>query len=211
MTTFFQLAVLGVAGVVFYLFFRQLFSGNYPQRGVDFGTGTLETEGEIESGGRISRQSGNSKERMEELLEIADMSLRKGDNLEAKKALQSALVLDENNPEVLRMMGVALMNMNDYPSAREVYEKLLKLDIDDDLAHSSLANALHGMGEENEAMHHHKTALEIDPEYAPHYYNYANTLYDLGRLDEAKELYTKAIEHDPDLEEAKEMLKELAG
>ncbi len=35
MTTF-QLLLLVIAGGVFYLFFKQLFSGNHPKRGVDF-------------------------------------------------------------------------------------------------------------------------------------------------------------------------------
>jgi len=34
--TLFQLFLLILAGVIFYLFFKQLFSGEHPKRGVDF-------------------------------------------------------------------------------------------------------------------------------------------------------------------------------
>ena len=209
--TLFQLILLIAAGGIFYLFFRQLFSGDYPRRGVDY-------EAEIPQeriGGvnRFDRTYANEtfpKSRLEELLGIAEESLEKGDNLEAKKALQSALILDEKNPEVLRRLGVVYMNMNDYSDAREIYEILLALDPRDDLARGSLANALHKLGEDEAAIGEHLEAIRLDPEYAPHHYNYANTLYDLGRREEALAEYRKALELDPELKQAEKMIEELS-
>ncbi len=205
-----QLVLLVVAGVIFYLFFRQLFSGNYPRRGVDFEAKLPDERiGEINRPDKTFSRPKEPIGRVEELLRIADDSLEKGDNLEAKKALQSALILDPENPEVLRRLGVAYMRMNDYVDAKETYEHLLRIDPNDDLAHSSLANALHKLGEEEEALRHHEEAIRLDPDYAPHYYNYANTLYDLGRKEEALLNYRKALELDPELEDATKMIREL--
>ncbi len=205
-----QLILLISAGVIFYLFFRQLFSGNYPKRGIDYEAKRADAQiGEINRPDKTFSRAPESKSRLQELLDIADASLEKGDNLEAKKALQSALILDERNIEALRRLGVVYMNMNDYSDARKIYEMLLQIDPQDDLAHSSLANALHKLGEDEEALAHHKEAIAIDPDYAPHHYNYANTLYDLGRKEEALEEYRKAYALDPELHEAKKMIEKL--
>jgi tetratricopeptide (TPR) repeat protein len=208
--TLFQLILLIAAGVIFYLFFRQLFSGDYPRRGVDYEAKLPDAQiGGVNRPDKTFSRPGEPKSRLQELLEIADESLEKRDNLEAKKALQSALILDERNPEILRRLGVVYMNMNDYSDAREIYESLLEIDPDDDLAHSSLANALHKLGEDEAALVHHRRAIELDPDYAPHHYNYANTLYDLGRKAEALEEYRRALELDPELKAAREMIEEL--
>ena len=208
--TLFQLILLIAAGVVFYLFFRQLFSGSYPKRGVDYEAKLPEAQiGGVNRPDKTFSRPVEPKSRLQELLDIADESLEKGDNLEAKKALQSALILDERNPEILRRLGVVYMNMNDYPHAKETYELLLETDPEDDLARSSLANALHKLGEDEAAVAHHKEAIALDPEYAPHHYNYANTLYDLGQREEALAEYRRAYALDASLEEARKMIEEL--
>ncbi len=209
-----QLLLAIVALFVFVIFFRQLFSGNYPKRGVDF-----EAKLPDEQIGGVSRadkiftkpQSANEQglSRIEELLNIAQKAIDEGDNIEAKKALQSLLILDPNNTQALRMLGVVFMNMNDFVDAKEQFLKLLEIDPNDDLAHNLLANALHKLGEDSEAIEHHKKAIELDSHYPAHYYNYANTLYDLGRKSEALALYKKALELEPNFEDAKKMVKEL--
>jgi len=211
MTTF-QLFLLIVAGAVFYLFFKQLFSGSYPKRGVDF-----EAKIPDEQIGGISRPDKTFSKppvqptRMEELLKMADEAVEKGDMLEARKAVQSALIIDGSNIEALRRNGYLQIEFENYEEARESYEKILSLDENDDIAHDSLANVLHKLGKDDEAIVHHKRAIELDSEYAPHYYNYANTLYDLGRKEEALSNYRKAFELDNSLKEAKEMIVKLGG
>ncbi len=207
----FQFILLISAGVIFALFFKQLFSGNYPRRGVDYEAKVPDEQiGGLNRPDKTFAKATPPKNRIEELLNIADSSIEKGDNLEAKKALLSALVLDENNPEALRRLGVVYMNMNDYLDAKETYKRLISLDPKDDLAYSSLANALHKLGEDDEALEYHQEAIELDPQYAPHYYNYANTLYDLGKKKEALIQYKKALQIDPELKEAKKMVEELS-
>jgi len=210
----FQLILFIVAVVIFIIFFKQLFSGNYPKRGVDYEAKLPDSH--IGGINRVDKtfKSAPTKEsktqnRVQELLKIAQESLDKNDNIEAKKALESLLIIDPNNTDAMRMLAVAYMNMNDFSDAKETLLELLKIDSKDDLAHTLLANALHKLGEDEEAIKHHKEAISIDPNYAKHYYNYANTLLDLGQKQEALKLYKKALELDNTLEDAKKIVKEL--
>jgi len=206
----FQLFLLILAVSVFYMFFKQLFSGSYPKRGVDF-----EAKNEDGQIGGINRPDKTFSKptaqpsRMEQLLVMADEAIEKKDFDEAKKALGSAEIIDGNNTDVIQKMAYVAIQMKDYNEAKEAYEKLLALDENDDMAHALLANALHKLGDESGAEKHHEKAIALDPDYAPHHFNYANTLYDLGRTDEALAEYKKAYELDNSIEVAKEMIEKL--
>jgi len=208
----FQLILAIIALSIFIIFFKQLFSGNYPKRGVDY-----ESKLPPESIGGVSRpdkifhstKQTESKSRIDELFEIAQKALDSGDNIEAKKALEALLILEPNNKDALRMLGVAYMNMNNYVDAKERFLEVLAIDPNDDLTHNLLANTLHKLGEDKEAIEYHKKAIELDPYYAAYYYNYANTLYEIGKKSEALSLYKKALELDPTLKDAQKMIKEL--
>ena len=199
-----------MAGGVFYLFFKQLFSGNYPKRGVDFEAKLPDERiGGVNRPDKTFSRPKTEPSRIEELLSMADEAVKKGDMLEARKAIDSALIIDGNNIEALRRNGYLQIEFENYNEAKESYEKILSLDPDDDAAHDSLANVLHKLGENELAQEHHKKAIALDPEYAPHYFNYANTLYDMGLYEEALVYYKKAYELDNTIEEAKKMIKEL--
>jgi len=209
MTTF-QLFLLIVAGSIFYLFFKQLFSGTYPKRGVDFEAKLADEQiGGVNRPDKTFSRPSLQPSRMEELLRMTDEAVEKGDMLEARKAVQSALIIDQNNCEALRRNGYLQMELENYEEAKESYEKILSFDEKDDMAHNALANALHRLGENDRAMIHHKTAIELDSEYAPYYFNYANTLYDLQQKKEAVANYKKALMLDGTLEKAKKMIEKL--
>jgi len=211
MTTF-QLLLFIVAVGIFYLFFKQLFSGNHPKRGVDFEAKVADEQiGGINRPDKTFSTPAIQPTRMEQLLNMTDEAVAKEDFEEAKKALGSAFIIDEHNPEVLQRMGYVYMQTGEYEEAKAYYEKLLSIDDTDDMAQVSLANVLHKLGDEEGAQKHHERAIALDPEYAPHHFNYANTLYDLGRKQEALVGYTKAYELDNTLDEAKKMIKELGS
>lgn len=208
----FQLLLLVVAGVLFYLFFKQLFSGEHPKRGVDFEAKVPDEQiGGINRPDKTFSKPQVQPTRLDQLLKIADESVEKGDMLEASKALQSALIVEPENIEVLQRHGYVMLQIENNEEAKESFEKIISLDTNDDTAHTSLANTLHKMGDEENALMHHEKAIGIDPEYAPHYFNYANTLHDLGRNDEALEAYKKAYALDNTLSEAKEMTERLSA
>ncbi|SFV55673.1 O-linked GlcNAc transferase [hydrothermal vent metagenome] len=207
----FQLLLLVLAGAIFYLFFKQLFSGSFPKRGVDFEAKRADEQiGGINRPDKTFSTPAVQLTRMEQLLKMADTAIAKEDLQEAEKALQSALILDENSIEALQRIGYVAMQQKKYQEAKEYFEKILSLDESDDMAHASLANALHQLGDEEGAKQHHERAIALDPEYAPHHFNYANTLYDLGCKEEALIEYKKAFALDSELEVAKKMIKELS-
>ena len=211
MTTF-QLLLLIIAGGIFYLFFKQLFSGNHPKRGVDFEAKVADDQiGGINRPDKTFSRPTVGLTRMEQLLKMADNAVEKNDMDEAKKALQSARIVDENNIDVLQRSGYVAMQSADYDEAKEYYEKIISLDADDDMAHASIANAYHKLGDEAKAELHHERAIELDSEYAPHHFNYANTLYDLGRNDEALAGYKKSYALDTSLDEAKKMIAKIGS
>jgi len=207
----FQLLLLVLAGAIFYLFFKQLFSGSFPKRGVDFEAKRADEQiGGINRPDKTFSTPAVQLTRMEQLLKMADTAIAKEDLQEAEKALQSALILDENSIEALQRIGYVAMQQKKYQEAKEYFEKILSLDESDDMVHASLANALHQLGDEEGAKQHHERAIALDPEYAPHHFNYANTLYDLGCKEEALIEYKKAFALDSELEVAKKMIKELS-
>jgi len=211
MTTF-QVLLLLIAGGVFYLFFKQLFSGNHPKRGVDFESKIPDDQiGGINRPDKTFSKPTVEPTRIEQLLGMAEEAIEKKDYDEAKKALGSARIIEPENNDVLQKMGFVSMQTEDYQEAKEVYEKLISLDENDDMAHALLANALHKLGDDARAEIHHKRAIELDPEYAPHHFNYANTLYDLDRMQEALVEYKKAYELDNTLGVAKEMVEKLGN
>lgn len=209
----FQLILLVLAIAVFVIFFKQLFSGNHPKRGVDF-----EPKVSSDRVGGVNRPDKvfkkvelkiAPKSRSDELLDMAKKALERGDKEEAKKALQALLIIEPDNLEALRILGTINLEDKNYKEAKESFSKILEYDSTDDLTHNLMANTLHKLGEDQEAIKHHELAINLDKEYAPYYYNYANTLYDLGKTSEALNFYKKALEIDPSLEDAKKMLKEI--
>lgn len=208
--TILQLILFITSMVIFYIFFKKLFSEDYPKRGVDFEAKHADEQiGGISRPDKIFSTPKVTPDRLTQLIAIADESVQDNNMMEAKKALQSALILDKENPDIISRYAYVLNSMNSFVEAKEQYQKVLTLNPDDDIAHASLANVLHQLGEDDQAIIYHKNSLDLDSEYAPHYYNYANTLYDLGQSNEALGLYERAYRLDSTLESAKEMINKL--
>ena len=207
----FQLILFLISAVIFYLFFKQLFSSSFPKRGVDFEAKQKDEQiGGITEANKTFSTPTPQISRLEQLLSMADRAMEKEDLVEADKALSSANIIEPENQEVLLKHGYVLVQLERLKDAKEVYEELLKLNEEEDMAHVALANLLHKLGENEEAKKHHLRAIEIDKSYAPHYFNYANTLYDLAEKEASLEQYKKAYELDKSLEDAAAMIKELS-
>ena len=208
--TFFQLILLTISTVVFYTFFKKLFTQDYPKRGIDYEAKSDDAQiGGINRPDKTFSKPEIKRSRLEELISMADEAVESGDMLEAKKALESALIVDKNSIEVFRRYAYVLNSINDFNGARDYYQRVIAIDASDDMAYASLANTLHKLGDDNLAIEYHKKSIELDNEYAPHYYNYANTHYDKGEFKEALELYKKAFKLDSELKEAKEMIDKI--
>ena len=206
----FQLLLLILSLSVFVLFLKQLLSGSYPKRGIDF-----EAKNDNEQIGSLTQIDKSfsrpiaQPSRVEQLLGMADKAIEKDDFSEADKALSSALILEPENVGILLQYGYVLIQLNRLEEAKDNYMIILELDEHEDMAHVSLANVLHKLDENEKAVEHHIRAIELDGNYAPHYFNYANTLYDMDNKEEALRFYKKAFELDNSLEAAEKMIKEL--
>jgi len=210
MTTF-QLLLMIASAVIFYLFFKQLFSESHPKRGIDFEAKVADEQvGGISRPDKIFSKPALPRGRMEELYKHADEAVQQGDFEEAKKALGSALILDKASTETLYKLAYIHVQAGEYETAKIHLEQLLSIENEDDMAQAMLANVLHQLGDDEKALDHHLTAIRLDPEYAPHYFNYANTLYDLKREGEALVQYKKAYALDASLGEAKQMIDKLS-
>ncbi len=207
----FQLLLLIISVTVFLLFFKQLLSGSYPRRGVDF-----EAKNDNEQIGSLTQMDKTfshptvKPSRVEQLLRMADEAIEKKDFSEADKALSSALILEPENIGILLQYGYVLIELNRLEEAKDNYMIILELDEHEDMAHVSLANVLHKLDENEKAIEHHIRAIELDGKYAPHYFNYANTLYDMENKEEALRFYKRAFELDNSIEEAEKMIKKLS-
>jgi len=210
MTTF-QLLLMLVSGMVFYRFFKQLFSDSYPKRGTDYESKTAhEQMGGISRPDKIFSKPAVPTDRLTQLHTQADEAVARGDYAEALKALGSASVLDASNTETDYKLAYAYLQTEQYIEAKEALERLLARESDHDMGHAMLANVLHQLKEDEAALEHHEQAVALDKTYAPHCFNYANTLYDLDRTKEALVWYEKALALDSTLEDARKMIKNLS-
>jgi len=210
MTTF-QLLLFLISVVIFYLFFKQMFSSSYPKRGVDYEAKKEDEQiGSLTESNKTFSEAAPQVSRIEQLIQMANTAIDKKDFVEADKALTSANIIEPENQEILLQHGYVLMMLERLEDAKEVYETLLQLNDSEDMAHVALANILHKLNQNEQAKVHHLRAIELDKSYAPHYFNYANTLYDLNEKEEALKYYTLAYERDKNLEEAQKMIKELS-
>ena len=206
-----QILLLIISVAVFYLFFKQLLSGSFPKRGIDF-----EANNENEQIGSITQMDKSfsrptpKPSRVEQLLNMADKAIEKEDFSEADKALSSALILEPENVGILLQYGFVLIQLDRLEDAKDNYMIVLELDEHEDIAHVSLANVLHKLEEDEKAVEHHIRAIELDGDYASHYFNYANTLYDMDNKEEALRFYKRAFELDSSIAEAEKMIKELS-
>ena len=205
--TFFQLILLIISAVIFYTFFKKLFNEDYPKRGIDYEAKTDDAQiGGINRFDKTFSKPEVKQTRLEELISMADSAVEKDDMIDAKKALESALIIDKENIDVFSRYAYVLNSMNDFNGAREYYQKVIDKNPSDDMAYASLANVLHKLGEDDKAIEYHKKSIELDGDYAPHYFNYANTKYDIKEFKEALKLYLEALKIDEELVEAKDMI-----
>ncbi|SHO81608.1 TPR repeat [hydrothermal vent metagenome] len=206
----FQFFLLLLSFTIFYRFFKQLFSQNYPKRGVDFEASREDKQiGHFTNMNKSFQEPPQRVSRLEELNHMADESIEKGDFDEAKKALDSALIVKNDDIETASKLGFVLMKLKYFKDAKEIFEKILLSKPDDDMIYSNLATIYRELSQNDKSIEHHQIAIALDNDYAPHYFNYANTLYSLGKRDEALNMYKKAYELDSDIKEAKNMIEKL--
>lgn len=111
----------------------------------------------------------------------------------AQIILERALNLDENNLEVLKLLGYVNYRLQNYQLAKEINEKVLKKDSNSPYAHKGLGLTLCKLGETRKGLEHLYKAIGLcDENYMDPYYDCAVTLIENNHKEEAINVLKKA-------------------
>ena len=91
-------------------------------------------------------------------------------------------------------LGVAYERKENFPKAKESYEKAISMKPDDVKAHSNLAVVLYKMGDDPSALKHWKRAIALEPSNPVLYKNLGYFYYEKNDCVKALEYYHKAVE-----------------
>ncbi len=148
---------------------------------------------------------------VEQWIDQADEAYKQGELEAAQSALQEAVQIDPNNPEILNKLGFITAKTGDRLKAIELYERSLELDENDDLTHNAIASLYRLEMAYERSQDHYLKAIEIDDTYPQTFYNYGNLLVDMGEIEEARAMYKRALELQSDFAEAREALLSLGS
>ena len=105
---------------------------------------------------------------------------------------------DKNNPQLLFLLGTALVQIKDLKKGIEYLKKSIFLKPNNASAFSNLGNAFKELNHLDQALENYDKAIEINPKFADAYSNRGIILQEMRRFQEALESYNKAIEIKPD-------------
>lgn len=146
---------------------------------------------------------------VEHWIDEADSAYEQGELQRAQSALQEALKIEPNNPEIVNKLAFVTAKRGDRLEAIALYERSLELDENDDLTHNAIASLYRSEMAYERAQDHYLKAIEIDDAYPQTFYNYGNLLVDMGEIEEARTMYKRSLELQSDFAEAREALLSL--
>lgn len=116
-----------------------------------------------------------------------------GDEENSYQSIFLAYLADNEDPDILLDMGVALSNENKTDEALRLYRKALQNTDEKGPIYSNMASLFaKNKLTVDTAIYYHQKAIEATPGNFIPYLNYGNCLRDLERYDEAIEMYAKA-------------------
>ena len=135
-------------------------------------------------------------------LELAQIALDRGDNLQALDLAEEYLESHPLEVEALNICAVAASNLGDEEKALALYRNALRLDSKNGAIHHNFGVLLERLGEPEQALTHFRRSLELQPDFPEAYINMGNVLDDLGRTEEALQMYDQALRRMPDAPDA---------
>ena len=138
---------------------------------------------------------------MEEIIDLAIIAQKKGDNIKAENLYREVLKEQSDNLTANHNLGVLLYSIGRIEDSVISFKKTIQLSPNFPDVYNNIGVALSDLDKFEEAEKSYKKALEIKPNYPEVYYNRGNTLKKLGRVDEAEKLFKKAIVLKPDYAE----------
>ena len=114
-------------------------------------------------------------------LELAQVSLDRGDDETAIELGEEYLEKHPLNSEALNICAVAATNLLDYAKALALYRTALTYDPKNGAIHHNFGVLLEKLGSLDEALEHLNSSLELQPDFPEAYINRGNILDEMGR------------------------------
>lgn len=134
---------------------------------------------------------------VENFYKLGDKALKKGNFAKAKEALLKAK--EENqNPDVIRKLGVIHLKLKEYAEAKACFEQIIKVSPNDVDALSNLAQVLQLLGQEDEALEIYTKLAAQDNQNAANHVRIADIYLKKGDSDKALEILNAAKEFLPE-------------
>jgi len=149
-----------------------------------------------------SVDKGAPQNQVPQLLEQAIILHQKGFLHKAQLIYNAILEKQENNYDVLHLLGVLASQSGDHQLAIDLILKAIYLNPDNCIFYSNLGNALLALGKPNDAIVNFNKAILLDPTFAQAYCNRGNALQKTGELHKSIDDYDMAIILNPDFAEA---------
>ena len=125
------------------------------------------------------------------------MALAQGENLDAIKYFEQAVVANANNGDAHGNRGLALSALERLDEAVNAFQAAIAIDPADDVSLFNLGLTCSDLGRLGDAQMAYEQVLSINPSHVKALNNLGNVLWDRGHLDEADARYAKAIAIDP--------------
>ncbi|WP_424682344.1 tetratricopeptide repeat-containing sulfotransferase family protein [Frateuria sp. YIM B11624] len=115
----------------------------------------------------------------------------------AERTITSVLALAPDDPDALRMLGVASQHRGDQATAADCFERVLATWPEDADLRVGLGIALHERGRIDEALAHLRRACELAPAAASAWFNLGEALWRQNHAEEAVTALQRAIALEP--------------
>ena len=122
--------------------------------------------------------------------------------LEAQKGYEDILKIDENNFDANHLLGVLMIELQNYDRAEILLKKSIKINPKIPNVFNNYGILLRNIKKFNEALINFKKAIELYPDYLDAINNYGNILYEIGNYEEAINFFNKVLKLKNDYAEA---------
>lgn len=135
---------------------------------------------------------------LEALRNCGELGQRAGLNRAAARALESLLFFTPNDPDVLLLLGKALLARGNFAEARRQFERVVHLQADAAPAYVGLAQASVGAGDTSgDILSAAEIALSVGPDHAPAHVAMGVALRTVGEYAQALAALERALALDP--------------
>ncbi len=117
--------------------------------------------------------------------------------IEPAAVLGGTIYIWEENDVVLNLLGMLLMNSNQFPEAAKALERAVQLQPNDAALHSNLASALARIGKMPEAIGHLRQSIKLNPGYDETHITLGSLLASNGAAQDAIAEFERAVELAP--------------